>query len=478
MPAWLMIWPDNPALSAALLLVTLILVLYGARAPAHRGIQGVARAINQGCKRVATALRSVQERLTDRTREVLLSEGLEDTERQIEQEFRRISDAVDRDLGAYPVLHRKLADQVARIDDDYQKVTDTPPAPESWTRTLQAAGELVRQAGDQSAAAKAVDALRTSIQDAHAEAMESYRDTSRERHELLARMVPAWRAMSSTLGRVEQSVAGIFERARHLDELMDRYKEIARESNVAERKLATSTLTQFVTASLVLVVASLGGFINFQLIALPMSEMVGASSRLGSMQTSDVAALVIILIEITMGLFLMESLRITRLFPVIGRLDARTRRQMAWATFSILLILAGIESSLAYMRDTLAADRAALTQQLAGSTVTRPEFMWIPAVGQMVMGFILPFALTFVAIPLESFIHSGRIVLGQMTAGALRAAAFTVEMIGFGADHAGKALNNLYDVFVFLPLKVEELVLTGRERRARDVAADRTTSTA
>ena len=478
MPSWLLVWPDSPGLSALLLLVTLVLVMYGARAPAHRGIQGIARAITQGCKLTSDAIRGVQERLTERNREVLLSEGLEDAERQIEQEFHRISAAVDRDLGAYPALHRKLADQVTRIDEDYRRATDSPPAPESWTQTLNAASELVERAGAQPAAAKVVGALRTAIEDAHEDAMESYRESSRERHELLAKMVPAWRSMSSTLGRVEKSVSSIFERSRHLDELMEQYREIASKSDVAERKLTSSTLTQFVISGLVLVIASLGGFINFQLIALPMSEMVGATSRLGSMQTSDVAALVIILIEITMGLFLMESLRITRLFPVIGRLDARTRLRMAWATFALLFILAGIESSLAYMRDMLAADRVALTQALAGAAVQRPEFMWIPAVGQMVMGFILPFALTFVAIPLESFIHSSRIVVGQMTAGMLRALAFAVHMLGFAADHAGKGLKNLYDVIIFLPLKVEEVVLQARTDRARDVSTDRSTSAA
>jgi hypothetical protein len=478
MPSWLLVWPESPGLSALLLLVTLVLVMYGARAPAHRGIQGVAKAVTQGCKIVSEAIRGVQERLTQRTREVLLSEGLEDAERQIEQEFQRISAAVDRDLGSYPALHRKLADQVTRIDEDYRRASDSPPAPEAWTQTITAAGELVEKAGSQPAAAKAVGALRTAIEEAHEDAMESYRESSRERHELLAKMVPAWRSMSSTLTRVEKSVSGIFERSQHLDDLMGQYREIAAKSDVAERKLTSSTLTQFAISGLVLVIASLGGFINFQLIALPMSEMVGATSRLGSMRTSDVAALVIILVEITMGLFLMESLRITRLFPVIGRLDARMRTRMAWATFTILFVLAGIESSLAYMRDMLAADRVALTQALAGAAVQRPEFMWIPSVGQMVMGFILPFALTFVAIPLESFIHSSRIVLGQVTAGALRALAFGVQMLGFAADHAGKGLKNLYDVVIFLPLKVEEVVLQARSDRARDVSADRSTSAA
>ena len=92
----------------------------------------------------------------------------------------------------------------------------------------------------------------------------------------------------------------------------------------------------------------------------------------------------------------------------------------------------------------------------------RPEFMWIPAVGQMVMGFILPFALTFVAIPLESFIHSARSVAGHVAVGVLRVTAFVVHLIGFAADHAGKGLKNVYDIIIFLPLKIEEWVRDGR----------------
>jgi hypothetical protein len=462
MPSALMLWPENPGLSLALALVFLVLVMFGARAPAHRVISGIARAITQGCKLTSEAITGVQTRLTHRNREVLLSAGLQETERQIEQEFQRISDAVERDLAPYPALHRQLADQVTAIDEDYRRSTETPPPPESWDRTLAAAGELAQHAGSHDVAAKAVDALRGGIEEAHAESMREYRASSRERHELLSKMVPTWRSMDSTLNRVEKSVQGIFERSRHIDDLMESYRGIAAKSDSAERALASSAFTQFLIAGTVLVIALLGGFINFQLIALPMSEMVGATSRLGSMPTSDVAALVIILVEITMGLFLMESLRITRLFPVIGRLDATTRRRMAWATFSLLLILAGVESSLAYMRDLLAADRAALTQTLAGVAGQRPEFMWIPAVGQMVMGFILPFALTFVAIPLESFVHAARSVGGQFVVGVLRMLAFAIHLIGFAADHAGKGLKNVYDIVIFLPIRIEEAVRESR----------------
>ena len=51
-----------------------------------------------------------------------------------------------------------------------------------------------------------------------------------------------------------------------------------------------------------------------------MAEMGGGTNFIGTWRVADIAALVIILVEVSMGLFLMESLRITRLFPVIGAL--------------------------------------------------------------------------------------------------------------------------------------------------------------
>ena len=57
-----------------------------------------------------------------------------------------------------------------------------------------------------------------------------------------------------------------------------------------------------------------------------------------------------------MGLFLMESLRITRLFPVISALSDKMRVRMIFITFTILLLMASVEAGLAYMREVLLQD--------------------------------------------------------------------------------------------------------------------------
>src|SRR2546430_8813370 len=144
--------------------------------------------------------------------------------------------------------------------------------------------------------------------------------------------------------------------------------------------------------------------------------MVGAGDYLtANLRMSDVAALVIIFLEATMGLFVMETLRITHLFPLIANMNDRMRQRMPWVAVVFLVVFAGIEAALALMRDMLSADRQALVQSLASQKAAAPDplLRLIPTTAQMVLGFFLPFALAFVAIPLESFAHSLRTVGGD-----------------------------------------------------------------
>jgi hypothetical protein len=182
-----------------------------------------------------------------------------------------------------------------------------------------------------------------------------------------------------------------------------------------------------------------------------------------------VAALVIILVEASMGLFLMEALRITHLFPRISNLSDRARRRMIWISLTLLVILASVEAALALMRDMLIADKQALLQSLAATAPAASSEGWvgrIPTAGQMVLGFILPFALAFVAIPLESFIHSARNIGGSMLADLIRMLGFALRVLGNLTRHLGRLLVHFYDLLVVLPLMVEHLVKSLRGGRA------------
>ena len=187
----------------------------------------------------------------------------------------------------------------------------------------------------------------------------------------------------------------------------------------------------------------------------------GGDYIFGNMQTSQIAAMVIIFFETLMGLFLAESLRFTHLFP-LSNIDERMRRRMAWISFTILLVLAGVEVALAVMRDLIITADMVLRQSLgSGGAVAPAVNSWItkiPTAGQMILGFILPFALAFVAIPLEYFIYSGRTVAGAMLVMVIRGLALLARAIATAAKQIGTTLILFYDVLIFLPLIIERMV--------------------
>jgi hypothetical protein len=136
------------------------------------------------------------------------------------------------------------------------------------------------------------------------------------------------------------------------------------------------------------------------------------------------------------------------------------RRRMVWIALTLLVTLAGVEAALALMRDMLIADKQALLQSLA-TVQAAPTDGWvgrIPTAGQMLLGFILPFALAFVAVPLESFIASARTVGGAALVLATRAAAFVLRLAGNLVKNLTKVVITAYDIVIVLPLMVEKIL--------------------
>ncbi len=454
------ILPGYPVLSGMMVLVMAVVLFYLARTPAHKAIHSLSRLIQDCFRLMADSVLHVEERLEKRNKEVMLTAGAEAAERMIDREFQRVEAVVRRDLNGYPTLHRSLTDLVTRIDEDYRESAQVPQPSPDWVQAVDSLARLESK-GDKFPANIMAEMHKTAVNQ-HKRTMEEYRNSVGARHALLEKMRPHWQRVSQTIDQVGKTVSGLHERASIIDKHMTEYEDIRRKTDKATRRLTSSAMTQFCISAIVLVIAIGGAMINFNLIALPMSEMVGGGSYIGSFKTSDIAALVIILVELAMGLYLMESLRITRLFPLIGQMDDKMRIRMIWVTFSILLVLACVESALAFMRDRIAADMQALRQTLAQVESPEPVNSWIPTIGQMVMGFILPFALTFVAIPLESFVQSSRTVVGTVTAVSLRGAAFVLRLLADVTKYAGDFFVNLYDLLPFPLLWVEQWL---RERR-------------
>jgi len=450
-----------PVFSAVLWVSLLIAVMYFARRTAHQAIRTASGALAHGLKIAAHSVSQGHARLAERNREVLLAAGREAKERVIEREFTRVGETVRKDLANYPHLHRGLSEAIGRIEKDHQDAVEVPPDPPGWVKAVDAVSKLEAKDGGSEVLAD----MHKSIVKAHKEAMEAYREASSERHDLLRAMMPRWRDVQQLLTELDKKAESLLTRSVGVDRHMQEYEAMVKREDKALSVLSSSSLVQFFVSAMVLLVAIGGAAINFTLIARPMAEMVGGTSFIGIFKTADIAALVIIMVEISMGLFLMESLRITRLFPVIGALPDKLRVRMIWITFTILLLLASIEAGLAYMREVLLQDELATSALLRnGESAVDNKFLWITTAAQMGMGFILPFALVFVAIPLETFIHSLRTVVGLAGIGLLRALALVLRVLGNVFRHLGTLMERLYDLPLFVPLWLESKRAHDREK--------------
>jgi hypothetical protein len=465
-----LIWPERPALSFLVLFVIAMPFLYVARDPIHALIGRLVRVIVNPLRLISRWLSETAIKMRLRNREVLFAHGSREVRLSIEREFERVTTLVQRDLEGYPAMQRKLMDEITRIEEDYKQSGEVPPPPPEWVKAVDGFAKI-KNNGD-GVVERILADIRDSIDDIYKKIIAAYRGAYQERHHILKRSLPFWRSANQTLQKVDRNITGLHDSAAKIDANVIKLQGIFGKNNETENSLTSSSSTQFFISGLVMLIAFGGAYVNFKLISLPMSAMVGGGDYItANLRAAEVAAMVIIMFEALMGLFLMETLRFTSLFP-LGNMTEKMRRYLMWASLIILVILAGVEVALAVMRDTIVAADVALKQTLgSGETGAAVEAGWvtrIPTFGQMILGFTLPFALAFVAIPLEYFIHSGRIVLGALFVHSLRGAAFVLRLGANLIRETGKLLIASYDIVIFVPLAIERWVKRARSQEPEE----------
>ena len=468
-----MLWPNNVAASVLLLALLAMGFMYAARRPTHELLRSLGHMIGGPLRVASRWLSAAAIEINNRNRAVLLAHGRQEVGQRIEREFERLGAIVTRDLQGYPTLQRKLLDEITKIEEDYKKCGEVPPPPPDWTEAVKAIAN-VKSTGNE-LVLRVLEEIKRSVTAIHDKALAEYRKSYETRHKILEGFMPFWRSVDKNLAQVEKNLAALQSSVTTVDAHMAKYESINAGTDKAQHALTVSGFTQFAIALVVMTIAAGGAFINFKLIALPMSEMVGAGDYItSSLRTSEVAALVIIFVEASMGLFLLEAMRVTHLFPRIASLNEVLRRRMLWIAFTLLVTLAGVEAALALMRDMLIADKQALLQSLSA---VRPVVNdgWvgrIPTAGQMLLGFILPFALAFIAIPLESLIHSTRTVGGVVLTALVRTLALVLRVTGQAVRQASRVLIRLYDVAIVVPLLAERIVKGSRRSGRRRAELD------
>ncbi|MFQ5416885.1 MAG: hypothetical protein ACE5FL_07545 [Myxococcota bacterium] len=467
------IWPGNPALSLLLVLVLSMVFLWAAREPMLEMLRSLGKNLQNGFGAAARWCASAADGLQARSRESLLAAAELELHGKLDRELQRIDATFSEKVGQYSTLHRRLDDLLRHLDADCRKCGDSPPDVPGWSAAVEAVASIPTAMDPN--VKKVLEGIEGSMRDAEKKALKTYRNDTARRHRILNGMRPNWKAVQGLMARMQDSVAKVLATTSKIDRYVDEYGSVVKERESGARIAVYSAFKPFFISLLVLSVSLGGAFVNFQLIALPMSELVPAGARIGGLPVATVSALVLVLMEAAVGIFLMDMLGITELFPKLSNVELSRRRLILFLSAGGLFFLASVESSLAILREQIVEADAALKLSLAGSTVVaRPADSSIPVIGQAVLGFVLPWILAMIAIPLEMLLDSGRHVLAQLGVGALRAVGHTAQVLAHLVRSLTNAIPSVYDVYVAIPLRIERTLKkrTGEEMDGEPVIGE------
>ena len=88
---------------------------------------------------------------------------------------------------------------------------------------------------------------------------------------------------------MSDSVSQALESASRVGTFVEDYENIRESTDESARALTYSAVKYFIVSLLVLGIAMGGAFINFQLISLPMMELVPAGARVGGVSVAAVS---------------------------------------------------------------------------------------------------------------------------------------------------------------------------------------------
>lgn len=127
-------------------------------------------------------------------------------------------------------------------------------------------------------------------------------------------------------------------------------------------------------------------YYNFSLLSGPMAELVGGGSKLfGIVGTGDTAAAVIVILEISLGLFFLEGRGVTKTIPVLQALDHVVRTKIQFICIFQLFMFAAIGAGLILMHHLL--------ENQGVVPATEHTMVDTPLAVRMAIAFALPFVL-------------------------------------------------------------------------------------
>ena len=450
--------PDMPGVSIALWVVTSMVFLFLAREPVHKMIQACSEATAGGLRKLSEWMKKTAEALREKDRKVLLESGAAKIQGEIVQEFSRIDMANTKALNGYPKLQLRLDDNISQLERDYEECGQVTPQAPGWSEVIESIGRAQDSSNDR-IIEKMLGEIHKSAVEGEKKALSEFRDATAKRHKILSSMAPVWKRVEKVSKDVGGKVDKVMENSRNIEKYMTRYEKISAAEPESVDMLSAKVTKLFIISLIVICVGLVGAFINFNLIALPMSELVPAGVRVAGMQVSEVSALVIVALELVMGIFMFEAIGVTNTFPQIANMTRGKRRIILWGCLLGLLFLSTVEASLAVLREDLAEAKTALDISLAGesaATVANANSQ-ITLIGQALLGFVLPWILAVIAIPLEMFIEASQHALARFYTILITLLCYLATAVAYLLEGAFKIVMHLFDIYIIIPAQIASL---------------------
>lgn len=447
--------PNMPALSVVILILLSMLFLFLARKQMHEALNSLAEGTAGGFKKVADWAAKLSMDMQENNRKVLLESGIADAEQKIMEEFRRLEATYAKHLSDYPKVHLKLDDNVTRIDLDYKECGQVVPQAPGWSEVIESIAKVKESTGDR-IIEKMLSEIHRSAVEGEKRTLADLRTESAKRHKILSGLAPVWKQVVKLMETVNKKITLVIETTSRIDKYMEQYEKVKEGGKDSIEMLSSKATKLFIFSLVVIAVAIFGAFINFQLISLPMAEMVPSGTRIAGIPVSEVAAMVIVALELVIGIFLLESIGITNIFPQIAGMTRNKRLILLYGSLLGLLFLASVEASLAVLREALAEAKTNVDFALsgeAGSTITN-QGSHIAVIGQATLGFVLPWILAMVAVPMEMFIEASQHVFSKFLTLLVQLFGHIASILSYVVEFIIKIFIHLYDAYIIIPLQI------------------------
>ncbi|HKJ52782.1 MAG TPA: hypothetical protein VKB27_14845 [Gammaproteobacteria bacterium] len=463
--------PDMPGVSIAVWIVASMIFLFLAREPVHKMIQACSEATAGGLRKLSSWMKHTAETMHEKDRKVLLESGVAKIQGEILQEFSKIDMANTKALAGYPKLQLRLDDSISQIERDYEECGQVTPQAPGWSEVIESISRAQGSNNDR-IIEKMLSEIHKSAVDGEKKALSEFRDATSKRHKILSSMASVWKRIEKLGKEINGKVDKVMENSKNIESYMTRYEKISAAEPESIDMLSSKVTKLFIISLIVIFVGMVGAFINFNLIALPMSELVPAGVRVAGMQVSEVSALVIVALELVMGIFMFEAIGVTHTFPQISNMTRGKRKIILFGCLLGLLFLSSVEASLAVLRENLAEAKTALDISLAGESATSAENVnsQITLIGQALLGFVLPWILAVIAIPLEMFIEASQHAFARAYTILITLLCHLATAIAYLIEGLFNILVHIFDIYIIIPVQIAGL-FNGKQLGGKSVSA-------